>query len=83
MTAPGYGPWKSDITVAERSARFREMHAIARLIVGPTHPLVMGLREAASNPDAAEGVRQLLDALPSRLHRRLLCTYAALWDAPK
>jgi hypothetical protein len=84
MTAPGrYGPWADGITAEERAARFRELHALALLLLGQDHPVVRQLRTAASDADTATAAWRELRALPSRLQRRLLCTYARLRDAPR
>ncbi len=84
MTAPvRYGPWANDIPEAERAARFRELHALAYLILGRAHPLVTSLRGAAYDPGSAEEAWHLLGAVPARQQRRILCTLATLREAPR
>jgi hypothetical protein len=77
-----YGPWAAGIAPEERAARFRELHALAMLILGREHPLVAQLRDAPRGADGAAAAWRELHELPSRLQRRLLCTYARL-DAPR
>jgi hypothetical protein len=78
-----YGPWADGISLEERVARFRELHALALLILGQRHPLVARLRDASIDSGVAEAAWGEMHALPTRLQRRLLCTYARLRDAPR
>ena len=78
-----YGPWADDLPDAERSAQFRELHALAYLIVGRAHPLVAALRDAANDAGCAEKVWHLLGAVPARQQRHVVCTLATLREAPR
>lgn len=79
-----YGPWATGITADERAARFRELRALAYLLLWQENQLVDLLGAAAhGDPDAAEAAWREMHALPARRLRRLLCSFASLGGAPK
>ena len=80
----GFGPWADGIPAEERAARFRELRALASLLLWRDDHLVDLLGAAASgDPQAAAEAWRELHALPSRRLRRLLCSFASLGMAPK
>lgn len=74
----GYGPWAAGIGDGERLARTRAMRALVFMLCGPTHPLVIALRDAEYDQAAAARALEELDRLPALRKRRLLATYSAL-----
>jgi hypothetical protein len=73
-----FGPWATGISDGERLARLRSIRALAFLLCGEAHPLVIALRDAETDPAAAALALAELDALPPLRRRRVLATYAAL-----
>lgn len=77
----GFGPWAEGIPAEERAARYRELRALASLLLWRENRLVDLLGKAASDPEAAEAAWREMHALPSRRLRRLLCSFASLGEA--
>jgi len=74
-----FGPWRPDLDECERRARWRELRALAFLIVGPRHRLTSLLRRAERGSDrAARAAWELLAELEPLKQRRLLSLYAEL-----
>ena len=81
MIAPcdQFGPWRPDITDAERLARLRSMRAIARLCLGPRgDALTDALRLSERSPDHLPAALVALDALAPIDRRTVLASFAAL-----
>ena len=76
--ASDFGPWAPDLADGERLAPCRAFRAIAAIMCGPAHPLVVKLLLAEADSDAATAARQELDKLPALQRRRVLASYAAL-----
>ncbi len=73
-----FGPFAPDLPEPERLAGFRELRALAFLLLGGAHPLVTRLAEAETDAGAAADALSLLDRLPPLPMRRLLSTWMAL-----
>lgn len=74
-----WGPWRRDIDIAERLARFRCLRSLVKVLVGPgAAELVNVLRQAEANDDAAARASVMFEQLPALARRRVLSTYAAL-----
>jgi len=84
MIAPRdqFGPWRHDISDAERLARLRCMRTIVRLILGPRgEDLAGALRRAESDPDHLPAALRALDALAPLERRQVLCSFARIHQA--
>jgi hypothetical protein len=78
MIATAIGPWRPDLDPAERTARFRCMRTIARLLLGPHHPLVPLLAQAEGDPVAAVQAFQAMELLPTKTRRHVWAAFADL-----
>jgi hypothetical protein len=74
----GFGPWQAGLDEPERSARCRELRALAVVYCGRQHPLTLVLAAAIADAESAEQARAVLSALPALQRRRLLASYGAL-----
>jgi hypothetical protein len=63
---------------AERTARCRELRALALVYFGLRHPATAALGEAIGDPTAVDRALAELGAVPAFRRRRLLCAYGAL-----
>jgi hypothetical protein len=74
-----FRPWAPDLPDDERRSRFREMRALASLLLWKDDRLVALLgRVANGDPEASEAAWDVMHALPSRRARRLLASFASL-----
>ncbi len=81
MIAPcdQFGPWRLDITDAERLARLRGLRAIVRLCLGPRgEVLADALRRAESDPGYLPAALTALDGLAPLDRRTVLASFAGL-----
>lgn len=81
MIAPcdQFGPWRLDITDAERLARLRSLRAIAHLCLGPRgDALTDALRLSERDPDHLSVALCALDALAPLDRRQVLASFATL-----
>jgi hypothetical protein len=65
-------------TEPERTARLRELRALALVFAGPDHPVTRALAAAVADPAAAPAALAELARLPALRKRRLLATFGAL-----
>jgi len=72
------GPWSPGIDARERSARCRELRALATVYLGRSHPLTAALAIAATDDAALDAARIELAAIPALSRRRLLASYMSL-----
>jgi hypothetical protein len=66
------------VTKTERTARLRELRAVAMLLCGANHPATRALECAISDPRAAGTALASIDTLPALRRRRVLAIIAAL-----
>ncbi|AWB26203.1 hypothetical protein DA075_35635 (plasmid) [Methylobacterium currus] len=81
MIAPcdQFGPWRPDITDAERLARLRSLRAIAHLTLGPRgEAFAVALRLSERDPDQLPVALRALDALAPLDRRQVLASFASL-----
>jgi hypothetical protein len=83
-TASRFGPWVAGIDPVERGKQFRSLAALTAAFFGSEHRLVLELRQAESDADAAARALDLLDKLPSLTKRRLLSVFGSItWPQPR
>lgn len=74
-----FGPWRPDITDAERLARLRSLRAIAHLCLGPRgEEFADALRLSERNSDHLPAALRALDALAPLDRRQVLASFARL-----
>lgn len=74
-----FGPWRPDITDAERLARLRSLRAIAHLTLGPRgEAFADALRLSERDPDHLPAALRALDALAPLDRRQVLASFARL-----
>jgi hypothetical protein len=73
-----FGPWVTDLSDAERVARWRSMAALAMVFAGGRHPLMRACLAAEGDPTAAQTAWAALESLPALTRRRMLSAYAGL-----
>jgi hypothetical protein len=79
--ADAWGPFTPDLHPNEREARRRELRAVALAFCGPLHPLTQALR--ARTPEALAAALAAIDRMPPLPRRKLLSTYAVLYEEPE
>jgi hypothetical protein len=73
-----FGPW-AEVDPTERTAQFRSLASIAKLLLGPRdNGLVDALRDAELDLSAADRALELLKAVPALVCRRMLATFGAV-----
>ncbi|MGD9925656.1 MAG: hypothetical protein AB7O60_03265 [Variibacter sp.] len=72
-----FGPFRTDISPAERLARLRSTRAIV-LLIAPASPAVDDLRAAETDLRMLDSARASFDAIPSLQRRRILSAMARL-----
>lgn len=80
------GPWKPDLSPAERLAQWRSLRALVQVFAGAGHPLVKALARAETDPTdaAALAAWETLNTLPTRTRRNVYASLARLLaDTPK
>jgi hypothetical protein len=78
-----YGPWAPELAPTEMAARFRELRALASLLLWREDEFLDLLNQASvGDVEAADAAWRVMHELPARRVRRLLTSFAAL-GAPK
>jgi hypothetical protein len=75
--------WVDGVPEVERTARCRELRALALVYLGPAHPATVALAAAIANHNTEEAALAQIDALPALRRRRLLASYGALMSRQK
>ena len=81
-----FGPWAPGLGPAERLARLRSLRALVQIFADASHPLVIALARAESDPSdaAAQAAWDALTTMPTRPRRHVLASLARLMaDTPK
>jgi hypothetical protein len=79
-----FGPWAPDVEADERRRQFRSLAALAAAFTGSGSALVLALREAERDDNAAARALEILNDLPSLTRRRILSTFGAVtWPATR
>jgi hypothetical protein len=73
-----FGPWAPGIADAERLARLRAMRGLALVLTRGETAFIDALTRAERDPTALATAAELLERVPARQRRNLLCTYAVL-----
>jgi hypothetical protein len=73
-----FGPWVPGVPESDRRAGLRALAALAAVFVGSNAPVVEALRRAELEPNTAGEALKLLDRIPTRQRRNILCSYAAV-----
>jgi hypothetical protein len=78
VSTPAFGPWRPELSPAERVAAFRELRALCLAHLGGTHEILPLLRRAECSSAAAEAAAMAFDRIPPLPQRRIVASLLEL-----